>query len=126
MYKSIEHPTRQLQDLSASPQSGLRVGAGMVACVREGPGVRFTKAGVTVDSGAVSWAGCLLPYDCQGRNQERPSGGRPMKFNKEGSLFSNLFVPGKISCNHMQKYGQNHSYHSLCMPILLSADYLLG
>ena len=54
----------------SSSSDGLRVGTGMVACVREGPGVRFTKAGVTVNSDAVGWGGCLLPYDCQGRNRK--------------------------------------------------------
>jgi hypothetical protein len=51
---------------ASSPQ--LRVGAGMVACIREGPGVRFTKSGVAVHSAAVSWDQCLLPYTCSGRN----------------------------------------------------------
>ena len=58
----------------------------MVACVREGPGVRFTKAGVTVDSGAVSWAGCLLPYDCQGRNKKDHQGGAERRTSCYGFL----------------------------------------
>ena len=45
----------------------LRVGAGMVACLREGPGVRFTKEGVAVNSFGVNWAGCFMPESCQGR-----------------------------------------------------------
>ncbi len=47
--------------------SQLRVGAGLVGCVREGPGVRFTKPGVAVNSFAVRWDACLLPYTCQGK-----------------------------------------------------------
>ena len=46
--------------------SGLRVGAGMVACIREGPAVRFTK-GSAVHSVAVRWDGCPLPKTCKGR-----------------------------------------------------------
>ena len=55
-------------DLSQRNPS-LRVGAGMVACIREGPGVRFTKAGVEVNSDAVVWSSgrCLLPETCSGR-----------------------------------------------------------
>ncbi len=56
---------------AGSPQ--LRVGAGMVACIREGPGVRFTKPEVAVHSSAVSWQRCLLPYTCSG--EMRKTGG---------------------------------------------------
>ena len=42
-------------DLTAST-SQLIVGSGMVGCVREGPGVRFTRNGTaTVNSNAVRW-----------------------------------------------------------------------
>ena len=74
----------------------------MVACVREGPGVRFTKAGVTVDSGAVSWAGCLLPYDCQGRNQERPSEKRFLWLGAVHSCWFGWKSAGPSSANHGQ------------------------
>lgn len=53
---------------STSPE--LRVGAGTVACFREGPGVRFTKRDVPVSSYAVDWLSfsetCLLPTTCSG------------------------------------------------------------
>ncbi len=54
-------------DLSTtSPQ--LRVGAGMVACIREGPGVLFSRR--VVSSSAVTWLSsgqtCLLPQTCSG------------------------------------------------------------
>ena len=54
----------EVLDLSGSQ---LRVGAGMIACIREGPGVRFTRRGTEVSSYAVDWDGCLLPYTCQGK-----------------------------------------------------------
>ena len=50
---------------SNNPQ--LRVGAGLVGCIREGPGVRFTKPSVAVNSVAVAWGRCLLPESCSGR-----------------------------------------------------------
>jgi hypothetical protein len=58
----------QRLDLSASsPQ--VQVGAGMVACIREGPGVRFTRG--SVNSVAVDWLSstetCLLPTTCSGK-----------------------------------------------------------
>ncbi len=55
-------------DLRANnPQ--LRVGAGLAACIREGPGVRFTKASAPVNSVAVAWGKCLLPETCSGRTK---------------------------------------------------------
>jgi hypothetical protein len=45
----------------------LRVGAGLIGCVREGPGVRFTKASAPVNSVAVTWGRCYLPETCSGR-----------------------------------------------------------
>lgn len=56
---------RDLDLRANNPQ--LRVGAGIVACVREGPGVRFTKASAPVNSVAVAWGRCLLPETCSGR-----------------------------------------------------------
>ena len=55
---------------SASPQ--LNVGAGLVGCIREGPGVRFSKQGITVNSAFVKWGhgeNCLLPYKCSGKRR---------------------------------------------------------
>ena len=45
--------------------SSLRVGSGVVGCIREGPSLRFTKGGIDNQSG-VSWGTCLLPDSCQG------------------------------------------------------------
>ena len=60
---------RGLNFSSFSPQ--LRVGAGTVACIREGPGVRFTQSGLEVNSVAVHWIAptetCLLPTTCSGK-----------------------------------------------------------
>ena len=60
---------RGLNFSSLSPQ--LRVGAGTVACIREGPGVRFTQSGLHVNSNAVHWIGpsevCPLPTTCSGK-----------------------------------------------------------
>ncbi len=61
--------------------SQLRVGASMVGCVREGPGVRFTRPGVAVGSFAVRWDRCLLPFDCKGKKK---------KFVGKYSAFKNL------------------------------------
>ena len=62
---------RGLNFTSVSPQ--LRVGASTVACIREGPGVRFTQTGLEVNSFAVRWIGateiCLLPTTCSGKNK---------------------------------------------------------
>ena len=56
---------RNLDLRSNNPQ--LRVGAGLVGCIREGPGVRFTKSSAPVNSVAVAWGRCLLPETCSGR-----------------------------------------------------------
>ena len=60
---------RALNFSSLSPQ--LRVGGGTVACIREGPGVRFTQSGLQVNSFAVHWIEpsqtCLLPTTCSGK-----------------------------------------------------------
>lgn len=56
---------RQLNLTATTPE--LRIGAGMIACIREGPGVRFTKAGIAINSQAVRWDRCLLPYTCTGK-----------------------------------------------------------
>ncbi len=57
-------------DGGLNPQ--IRVGAGSMACIREGPGVRFTKRGVAVASVAVKWDGCLLPFTCSGKKRKSP------------------------------------------------------
>ncbi|TRY63548.1 hypothetical protein TCAL_08301 [Tigriopus californicus] len=49
---------------ASTPQ--LRVGAGMVACIREGPNVRFTDPSLSINSFGVDWDRCLLPFTCQG------------------------------------------------------------
>ena len=60
---------RSLRLASSSPQ--FRIGAGMTACFREGPGVRFTKSDVIVNSDAVKWLSsdesCFLPDSCEGK-----------------------------------------------------------
>lgn len=60
---------RALNFSALSPQ--LRVGGGTVACIREGPGVRFTQSGLQVNSFAVHWIEpsqtCLLPTTCSGK-----------------------------------------------------------
>ena len=59
-------------DLSRGTSSELRVGAGFVGCLREGPRVRFTKAGVSVISQHVKWGRggtCLLPNTCEGKTK---------------------------------------------------------
>jgi len=58
----------QIRDLNfSSGSSQIRVGGGLIACFREGPGVRFTKPNVTVNSVAVQWGSCLLPEKCEGK-----------------------------------------------------------
>ena len=44
---------------------GLQVGSGLVGCVREGPGLRFTTGAITGQTG-ITWGTCLLPDTCQG------------------------------------------------------------
>ena len=44
---------------------GLQVGSGLVGCIREGPGLRFTTGAITDQTG-VTWGSCLLPDTCQG------------------------------------------------------------
>ena len=45
-------------------------GGGLLACLREGPGVRFTGQGGIKSSEAVNWLSegetCLLPGNCEG------------------------------------------------------------
>ena len=53
-------------DLTSTRQP-LRFGTGMIACIREGPGLRFTKTGITVSGVAVNWKHCLLPFTCEGK-----------------------------------------------------------
>lgn len=55
---SLDTPT-------ASP--GVTVGTGLVACIREGPGLRFTSGAIR-DKVGVSWGSCLLPHTCQGES----------------------------------------------------------
>ena len=55
-------------DLTASSPRVV-VGSGLVGCIREGPGVRFTKNGTAVTSNDVKWGpgdNCLLPEKCSG------------------------------------------------------------
>lgn len=52
-------------DLTSTRQP-LRFGTGMIACIREGPGLRFTKPGITITDDAVNWKHCLLPFTCEG------------------------------------------------------------
>ena len=54
-----------LASLSLSP--GLQVGSGLVGCIREGPGLRFTTGAITAQTG-VTWGSCLLPDNCQGES----------------------------------------------------------
>ena len=57
-------------DLSRATSPQLKVGGGFIGCIREGPTVRFTKAGVSVNSEHVKWGkggNCLLPNTCEGK-----------------------------------------------------------
>lgn len=54
-------------DLSDSGTAQLRVGSGLVGCVREGPGLRFSGGRVSSSVG-VEWAPCVLPASCSGYN----------------------------------------------------------
>ena len=69
--ESISETVADMEDVltTFSASSQLRVGAGLVGCIREGPGVRFTKPGVAVFSDSVIWGeeNCLLPERCQGK-----------------------------------------------------------
>ena len=49
----------------ASSSATVKVGSSLVACIREGPGLRFTT-GAILASEAVTWGSCLLPESCQG------------------------------------------------------------
>ena len=52
-------------DTSVTSPSLVRVGSELVACIREGPGLRFTTGAISETVG-VSWGSCLLPESCQG------------------------------------------------------------
>ena len=57
-------------DLSRATSPQLHIGAGFIGCIREGPKVRFTKPGVSVNSQHVKWGkggNCLLPNTCTGK-----------------------------------------------------------
>ena len=51
----------------AGPASQLRVGSGLVGCVREGPGIRFTGERGVRDFFGVEWSNCILPDTCAGQ-----------------------------------------------------------
>ena len=55
--ESVTETVADMEDVltTFSSSSQLRVGAGLVGCIREGPGVRFTKSGVAVFSDSVIW-----------------------------------------------------------------------
>ena len=51
--------------LASLSLAGLQVGSGLVGCIREGPGLRFTTGAITDQTG-ITWGSCLLPDTCQG------------------------------------------------------------
>ena len=51
----------------AGPAGQLRVGSGLVGCIREGPGIRFTSERAVRDDFGVEWSHCFMPDTCQGR-----------------------------------------------------------
>ena len=62
-------------DLSRATSPQLKVGSGFIGCIREGPKVRFTKAGASVNSKHVKWGkggNCLLPHTCTGKQTFKP------------------------------------------------------
>ena len=66
--KKIDNMRSFLTALSySSVPATVSVGGGLVACIREGPGLRFTT-GAILASEAVSWGSCLLPESCQGES----------------------------------------------------------
>ena len=70
-------PNVVLSDFNLEVTSGgspeLIVGSGLVGCVREGPGVRFTRNDTSlVNSQHVRWGlgdNCLLPNTCSGKTK---------------------------------------------------------
>ena len=56
-----------LSSLETVSSPSVVVGSGLVACIREGPGLRFTSGAIR-DKVGVSWGSCLLPHTCQGES----------------------------------------------------------
>lgn len=62
----LENAETLLSSLNLSGSSSqVRVGSGLVGCLRQGPGLRFTEGRVTDFSG-VEWAPCVMPDTCAG------------------------------------------------------------
>ena len=63
----LENAESILSSLNLSGTSSeLRVGSGLIGCIREGPGLRFTEGRVS-DSVGAEWSHCTLPDTCTGK-----------------------------------------------------------
>jgi hypothetical protein len=51
---------------AAAGTAQLRLGSGLVGCVREGPGVRFSERGKVGSFAGIEWGSCTFPPSCSG------------------------------------------------------------
>ena len=61
----LENIQEVLSSLSLAGR--LRVGSGLVGCVRQGPGIQFMDDRAVVVAVGVEWAHCILPDTCTGK-----------------------------------------------------------
>ncbi len=63
----LDNASALVTALEASAATGqLRLGSGLVGCMREGPGVRLSGVGKVSGAAGVEWGSCLLPPSCSG------------------------------------------------------------
>jgi hypothetical protein len=63
----LENASAVVAALEASAGSAqVRLGSGLVGCIREGPGVRLSGRGKVGGFAGVEWGSCLLPPSCSG------------------------------------------------------------
>jgi Laminin G domain len=53
---------------AAAGSAQLRLGSGLVGCVREGPGVRLSERGKVGSFAGIEWGACTFPPSCAGGN----------------------------------------------------------
>jgi hypothetical protein len=73
----LDNASAVVTALEASAATGqLRLGSGLVGCMREGPGVRLSGVGKVSGAAGVEWGSCLLPPSCSGGFRRRNHSGR--------------------------------------------------
>lgn len=85
---------------SLRPAAGrLRVGAGLVGCIRQGPGIQFKGDRAVIVAEGVEWAHCILPDTCTGKQsiyykvvERKPLKPFDCKYRLKVTLISEMFT----------------------------------